>query len=513
MSLTVAITILCVSVLAKALTIENQNGIKWQPCPELNNNITILNGVQGAPFDCAKLSVPLDYTIPDSKLLELDLFRVNATKKPVLGTVLINFGGPGGTGAENLPAWGAQMAANIGYQWNLLSWDPRGTGKTIPFDCKIDYETGNSTTKRKRDAPRLPSANLTQYFLNGGWDFAGSLADVCYATMNETGQYISSAFVARDMLEIVDALNEDRLLRYYGWSYGTALGSYVAAMFPERVERVVLDANVNPHDYQAGHYGDFLIDADKTLGAFLEECLRNKPNCALAQYTNANKTEDLLGPFSVFLQPLAANASTGDEAWTMYLSAVQLIYQQLYFPDTWPTLAETITSVLNGTYDPAPASNSTVKPYNLGIWSSIGIRAADATWRTNSTEDYLPQVEYQETVSSFDAQYPSLWISARWRIPSKEQYTGNFNVKTRHPILYVNSEFDPATPLVNAYNGSASFEGSVVLPHSGYGHGIVVDPSACVAGYIQAYFANGTLPAPGTHCKPDKRPWNAGFGA
>lgn len=505
MSFFVALTALGFSAATGALTIpRDQHGINWYPCPELNKNITILTGVEGTPFDCAKLQVPLDYTDPHSKPLELDLFRVNATKEPVLGTVLINFGGPGGTGAENLPVLGKEMAANIGEQWNLVSWDPRGTGKTIPFDCLVGSQTA-SPSNRKRSVPTLPSANLTEYYLNGGWESAGLLADTCYAAMNETGQYISSAFVARDMMEIVDALNEDGLLRYYGWSYGTALGSIVAAMFPERVERVVLDANVNPHDYQAGHYGDFLIDADKTMWAFLSECYENKADCALAQYTKANKTKDLLDAISLILEPLAINASTSDEAWQAYAGVVQIIYGQLYYPTTWPKLAETITTVLNGTYEPP---NSTAEPYNLGgTWAVIGIRAADALWRTNSTEEYLPQVKYQDTVSSFDIQYPLLWVSARWRIPSKEQYKGNFKVKTRHPILYVNSEYDPATPLVNAYNGSASFEGSVVLPHSGYGHGIVVDPSACVAGHIQAYFANGTLPAAGTHCKPDMGPW------
>ncbi|ERF72654.1 hypothetical protein EPUS_05708 [Endocarpon pusillum Z07020] len=507
MSLILALTAISLSTAANALPA--QPGIDWQPCLELNRNISALVGVEGTPFDCAKLSVPLDYTNPESEPLDLDLFRVNATEEPVLGTVLINFGGPGGTAAENLPILAAELAANIGEQWNLLSWDPRGTGKTIPFDCRIE-DPRTTISTRKRDNDVLVSGNLTERFLNGGWDTAGVIADACYTAMNGTGSYIGTAFVARDMMEIVDALGEDGLLRYFGWSYGTALGSYVAAMFPERIERVVLDANVNPHDYQIGHYGEAFVDADKALLAFLEECLKNKDECALAQYTNANETADLLNPINQLLTPVASNASTSTEAWSSFTGIQGIILQQLYYPFNWPTLAETITNVLNGTdtQTAGAAPEPMVEPYNLGDpWATVGIRASDALWRTNSAQEYLPQVEYQNTVSSFNFPYESLWTSARWKMDAKERYTGDFRVKTKHPILYVNGEYDPTTPLASAYNGSASFEGSVVLPHSGYGHGVLVSPSECLARHIQAYFKDGMLPERGTRCEPDLGPW------
>lgn len=512
MLLNSAVTLLCLVTASTALPGPTDGKkIDWQPCPELNKNISILNGVEGTPFDCAKLSVPLDYTNVSSPSLNLDLFRVNATKQPVLGSVLINFGGPGGTGAENLPVLATEMAKNIGEQWNLLSWDPRGTGKTIPFDCKINFTENASTDTRKRDVT-LASANLTEYFLNGGWDNAGFIADTCYAVMNETGDYITTASTARDLINIVDALGEDGLLRYYGWSYGTVLGSYVAAMFPDRVESVVLDANLNPYSYQAGHYGDFVLDANKAFSAFLGECLANRDKCALAQYSNSTNAEEMLEMLNLLYEPLVTNATTSDVAWYTYAAAQQLVLGDLYWPRQWPRLADTLTSLLNGSYTSTatstPAPSQTVDPYNLGTWSTFGVRAGDALVRTDSAEEYLPHVLYQDEVSSFDTNYPSLWVSARWKM-GKDRYQGDFNVKTRKPILYVNGEYDPVTPLENAYSASTGFEGSFVLPHSGYGHGIVADPSECVAKYIQAFFANGTLPESGAYCKPDLGPWES----
>ena len=80
--------------------------IDFESCSELNKQIAAIAKLSGAnitPFDCATLSVPLDYTKQTSGRLDLQVFKVNATAEPVLGTVLINFGGPGGTGAELLP--------------------------------------------------------------------------------------------------------------------------------------------------------------------------------------------------------------------------------------------------------------------------------------------------------------------------------------------------------------------------------------------------------------------------
>lgn len=56
------------------------------------------------PVDCGRLNVPLDYTDPDGAPLSLELLRSPAIKKPAKGSILLNFGGPGATGRDNLAA-------------------------------------------------------------------------------------------------------------------------------------------------------------------------------------------------------------------------------------------------------------------------------------------------------------------------------------------------------------------------------------------------------------------------
>src|SRR5205085_993466 len=101
-------------------------------------------------------------------------------------------------------------------------------------------------------------------------------------------EHMSSSDVARDMVEMVDKLDElrtgrpsagivagrddhgkgerqpvelrslnetvDRTARnnYWGYSYGTILGNYFASMFPGRVGRMMLEAVVDVQDYYAG---------------------------------------------------------------------------------------------------------------------------------------------------------------------------------------------------------------------------------------------------------------------
>lgn len=60
--------------------------------------------------------------------------------------------------------------------------------------------------------------------------------------MASTGimSHLSTASIARDMLEILDKTGHARL-RYWGFSYGTILGGVFAGLYPDRVERLVSD--------------------------------------------------------------------------------------------------------------------------------------------------------------------------------------------------------------------------------------------------------------------------------
>jgi hypothetical protein len=66
----------------------------------------------------------------------------------------------------------------------------------------------------------LPTGNASDDAARRLWARAGVDADLCYQRAYTNGTLVSTAFTARDMISIVDALGEDGMLRYYGKQLG-----------------------------------------------------------------------------------------------------------------------------------------------------------------------------------------------------------------------------------------------------------------------------------------------------
>lgn len=60
-------------------------------------------------------------------------------------------------------------------------------------------------------------------------------------------------------------------------------------------------------------------------------------------------------------------------------------------------------------------------------------------------------------------------ICAQWPMEAKERAGGDFQVKTKNPVLVVGNTIDAHTPLRSAMNVSSGLEGSVVLEVNGTG--------------------------------------------
>lgn len=147
------------------------------------------------------------------------------------------------------------------------------------------------------------------------------------------------------------------------------------------------------------------------------------------------------------------------------------IYNALYFPTEWPRLAQkldimfsgNITGILNDLVAPLRA-----KP---DAEASKGIKCSDNQDPLQALQDALPGVKARAKLSKIggDVADFSALQCARWGMQAKEQYTGDFKVKTENPVLLVGTQNDPITPLISAKKMSEGFEGSVVLEQEGYG--------------------------------------------
>jgi TAP-like protein len=71
----------------------------------------------------------------------------------------------------------------------------------------------------------------------------------------------------------------------------------------------------------------------------------------------------------------------------------------------------------------------------------------------------------------------------------------------------IGNTFDPATPYQGAVAMADELARARLLTVDGYGHTVLLNPSACARTYESSYFVDGTLPPPGTVCQQDQQPF------
>ena len=280
-------------------------------------------------------------------------------------------------------------------------------------------------------------------------------------------------------MQIVDALGEDGLLRFWGFSYGTALGVTVAAMFPDRMDKIVLDGMLNTYEYYAGRDVEEVTDGDAVFEGFVQGCIENPEHCALAQ--DAPTAEELSSKIYNLIYHLKYHPFIGgnDTASVIDYVALKLAIQQgLYSTQTWPVLARGIHGLLTGNVTAAlavtalGAGGSATHIYpSEGPESIFGIRCSETSLKTNNLSSLYPLLNewFEKSGLLGDIFAVSTLQCSQWRFRAKEIYSGGWNIATRNPVLFVNPTHDPFTPLISAKNASAGFEGSVVLEHNGWG--------------------------------------------
>lgn len=194
--------------------------VKWAAC-----------GTPDAPKDlqCGKVTVPLDYARPGGGTLDLALARYRATGKS-RGSVLLNFGGPGGAGVSELASDGKEfMDLTNGY--DVVTFDPRGVGQSSPVSCGEGSDQGSAAVDEDTTESSDPKVVLKQL---------RTAAATCAKYSGPVLPHIGTVNASRDLDVMRQALG-DKKLNYLGFSYGTRLGAVYAAQFPKKVGRLVLD--------------------------------------------------------------------------------------------------------------------------------------------------------------------------------------------------------------------------------------------------------------------------------
>ncbi|MGN2635270.1 alpha/beta fold hydrolase [Nocardia takedensis] len=180
---------------------------------------------------CAIVTVPMDYTRPDGPTIELTVSRIAASGTS-RGAIFTN---PGGPGADALNYWAARtdvLPAELFRDYDLVAVQPRGLRWGTPLQC------AGATAIAETDA------SGKQVSLGGG--SRDEIKAACDAAQPGYLDTITTENTARDMDAVRAALGLERI-SFFGTSYGTYLGAVYASLFAPRVDRMVLDSNVNPN--------------------------------------------------------------------------------------------------------------------------------------------------------------------------------------------------------------------------------------------------------------------------
>ncbi|KAG8673184.1 hypothetical protein FPOAC2_06616 [Fusarium poae] len=441
-----------------AMLVSSDSGtssIVWSQCDlDLGNEV---KSESQKAYDCAKFSVPLDYSNEDSsEPLVLDLIKANATRQPSKGSVFYNPGGPGASGVSSVIVMGDRLVDILGRHYDIISFDPRGSGQTLVSTCVGSLDHPPSTLSSWKIFGRGANAvthDDWERIKGDAWRDAGKLADACYEDNADTGRFYGTPFVARDIVKIADALGQGNQINYWGTSYGTVLGQVLAAMFPSRINRMLLNSNLFADEYFAGTWKSDTKDAEKAILHFFDECLAAGPRaCSLA--ANYSTKESLLEAYNELQRSylLDGTLSTTGRSSSKADWFEWLVISHLYTPAFYPQLDERIKGALEGNETAAFLLFDSATDYKVESAFHM-ITCGDASFRADTPDDLfsiyqtiLDQGPFGDTIA------PARLRCARWKFQAAEQIDANSlrRIKTKHPVLIVNGIYDPITPLISA---------------------------------------------------------------
>ncbi|SNX82860.1 uncharacterized protein MEPE_01566 [Melanopsichium pennsylvanicum] len=493
-----------------------------------------------APLKCGRMKAPLDWTNADNDSRNASIavifYPAGAGKTPkqeVLGSLLTNPGGPGGSGFEFIARKNAAkddelLAANfdtiLDHKYNIVSFDPRGVGRTFPrMDCWNNTE--------KSYIHRIEAGSFGALYSHPGaldseigQQLASTnlLSHMCAADpfVSEHASYVGTTAVARDM-QLLHRYLGDQRINYWGFSYGTVLGSTFADMFPQDVNRFIIDGVVDVPDYMQGLWSTNLKDTDRGFHGFFQECVKAGPKaCSLASQSSSAKK--LHHKFLDLLEELKYNPMPvvlADVPQLLTFSMIlETFFMALYKPAGWPKLADMINDVFNGngtafvnaygdsTYH-APSEPESEEA-NAAIACGDALR--DAPERPWGIEEAKTHIQGLEKDSPLFGQFfggQGVKCIGSWKLRSNERHHGNFESNTSFPLLTLGNDFDPVTPGRFADKMANKFKSAVSVRRAGYGHCSMSQPSKCINKIVRDYFVDGTVPKKGIKCDVDDSPF------
>ncbi|UPZ29089.1 alpha/beta hydrolase [Streptomyces sp. LRE541] len=442
----------------------------------------------GGDWRCTTLKVPLDWAKPAGETIALALIRSESSgsSDDRIGSLLFNFGGPGGSGVDYLPPYGPTFT-KLHERYDLVSWDPRGVAASEGVRCRSDKEV-----QAAEAVDTTPDTSTEETaFLKDAADFGKG----CEESAGKLLGHVSTTDTARDM-DLMRHVLGDRKMHYFGISYGTELGGVYAHLFPKKVGRLVLDAVVDPSAGTVGHAENQARGFQRALEDYLE-----------AEGQDPEQGSQKIAALLKRIDSAPLPTTSGRDL-TQQLALTGIVYP-LYSKSSWPALTSALEAAEDGdgtellaqadSYNDRDASGR----YGTTTHSQRVISCLDDKERPTPEEAKKRLPEFRKISPVFGDSMG--WDTAGWchDWPVAGQYENpEVSAPGADPVLVVGNTGDPATP----YEGARKMADElgkgvgVQLTWKGEGHGAYGSGSDCVDSTVDDYLLDGSVPDDGKVC-------------
>ncbi len=455
--------------------------LSWEPC-------------RGA-FECATLSVPIDYTDASGETIGLALLKDPADDPARrVGSLVVNPGGPGAPGTSYAENSSFAFRDVLRERFDIVGFDPRGTGASDPVDCISDQELDAFIASDPNpDTPQEGSAyqaNLETFYQG------------CVANSDSLVGHVTTIEAARDMDVLRAALGEAQML-YFGASYGTKLGATYADLFPDKVGRLVLDGavdlSIDSRQLSLEQAGGFEV----ALRSYVQNCV-DEGDCFLGDTLDEGLTtiQDLIA--SIEEEPLPASGSDRElEVGHAFYGLVAPLYNR----DYWSVLDQALQLALDGEgvlllrlADLYESRNEEGGYEDNSSEAIYAINCLDDP--TSITADQVPAEidEFEQASPTFGDVFAWGLVGCHGIQVSSSEPAREIKAAGAAPIVVVGTTRDPATPYQWAVHLADQLESGVLVSRDGDGHTGYNSGNECVDEAIEGYLIDGTVPEDGLEC-------------
>ena len=449
-------------------------------------------------LECAYIQVPVDWSDPDGDTTSLSLNRHQATNSGSrVGSLLINPGGPGGSGLGFTQSMTMIAGADLLESYDIVGFDPRGVGASSPVECG---------TAEHIDAFYIPDTIIeTQEQLDAAAKEVEAFAHNCRVESGAITENVDTVSAARDM-DVIRAAVGDEQLHYLGFSYGTQLGATYAQIYPENVGRMVLDGGVDflipSEDRSAGQAEGF----ENAFTNFLRWCTAGD-DCPLSGSVESQKAQVSQLMEQALAEPLPTGTDWGLNGNLFVYGVVVTLYDE----GSWPLLKAAFQEVVE--QDTATIMYELANFYlsrdgiageytDNSTWAFTAIRCLDS-----EPEDPTTIEEVQDFAAQMKEASPTFgwWFSSGagcegWPWTAGEHITDLDQAATASDrLLVVGTTNDPATPLQWSVSLAERLD-ATMLTYDGEGHTAYGRSNQCVINAVDGFLVDGVMPAANTQC-------------